>query len=83
MCVSCHRKFDMSDYQRERMKSLMKDVPAPNRVKVAQYEDDNLVAVYDSLTEASIATGVLVSSIAQGISGKTKKPGGFIWRRIR
>ena len=51
------------------------------RKPVSQYsKDGDLIATFDSLKSASIATGILKSSISFCCLGRYKSAGGFIWR---
>ena len=43
-------------------------------------DDDTIIEVYDSLTEASLLTGVDASNISMTCRGKTKTAGGFKWQ---
>lgn len=48
--------------------------------KVAQYDkQNNLVRIYESISEASKQTGIVEPSISQCVNGRRKKAGGFIW----
>ena len=54
-----------------------------NEQKVAQYNQNNeLIAVYDSITKASIATNIKHCNISNNINGIQKSAGGFIWKKI-
>jgi len=53
------------------------------KTKVAQYDfKNNLIATYESLTEASNKTNIHYKNISKAINGNTKTSGGFIWRKI-
>lgn len=52
----------------------------PNSKKVNQYDkQNNLLNVYDSVTEASKKTGICLQSISQNCCKKRKSAGGFKW----
>lgn len=54
-----------------------------NEQKVAQYNQNNeLIAVYDSITKASIATNIRHCNISNNINGIQKSAGGFIWKKV-
>ena len=54
-----------------------------NEQKVAQYNQNNeLIAVYDSITKASIATNIKHCNISNNINGIQKSAGGFIWKKL-
>ena len=50
------------------------------RKAVKQYENGNLVAIYESRTSASDATGVDVASIRKVCRGDRNMAGGFVWK---
>lgn len=51
--------------------------------KVAQYDNqNNLLSIYDSISEASRKTGITITSISYSANGKRKTGGGFIWRFV-
>lgn len=54
---------------------------ATNKRSCYQYNDTNLVAMYSSVKEASIATGICKTAISLVLSGKRHTAGGFIWRK--
>lgn len=49
------------------------------RKPVNQYQCGELIANYDSLTQAQNKTGILVTSIANCLKGRSKTAGGFTW----
>lgn len=54
------------------------------RVKILQFnKEGNLVGVYNSLSQASVASGVLMSGISKVINLRAKSAGGFVWKRIK
>lgn len=72
LCPSCHRKYDITFDQRNKMSIARKGRPATNKRQVVL----NNVESFESITEASLQTGVSVSSIhnnLKGLSKKTKK----------
>lgn len=53
-----------------------------NACKVEQYTlDDILIAVYSSLLEAELATGISFKAISLCINNKTKTSGGYKWKK--
>lgn len=51
--------------------------------KVGQYDkNNNLIKVYDSISEASRQTGIFTSSISYSANKKRKSGGGYIWKFI-
>lgn len=54
-----------------------------SKTKVAQYsKDGKLIAIFDSVNEASEATGTYNTSISKVLSGNYKTAGGFVWKKI-
>jgi hypothetical protein len=49
------------------------------KTPVFSTDKDGGIIKYDSITEASRATGILISSIANNLSNKSKTAGGLIW----
>lgn len=48
--------------------------------KVAKYDkENNLLEIYESISEASRKTGIAITSISYCANGKRKTGGGFIW----
>lgn len=53
-----------------------------NDFRVAQYDlSGNLIEIYESIKHASYETGLSYSGIWACVFGRTKKSGGFIWRK--
>ena len=51
--------------------------------KVAKYDkENNLLEIYESISEASRKTGIAITSISYCANGKRKTGGGFIWHFI-
>lgn len=92
LCRSCHIRTDLTQKGKEfRSKRAMGNKWASNsrgklRItshSVYQYSLDNkCLDTYDSLTQASLFSGVSTSSISNCISGRIKTAGGFIWKYI-
>lgn len=81
MCVSCHRRFDVTDNFRSfRAKAMIGTKIAAK--KVGQYKGDSLLAVFDSITEAQNVTGISNTSIGNNITGLSKSAGGFTWKSL-
>lgn len=76
LCPSCHRKYDFTEEQRLKMSLSKKGIEAKNKVSVIL--NDKLI--FNSITEASLKTGVLVSSICNNIKGLSKKTKLGIWK---
>lgn len=51
--------------------------------KVAKYDkENNLLEIYESISEASRKTGIAITSISYCANGKRKTGGGFIWHFV-
>ena len=77
---------NMAIINSERMKKsklYLKGYPLANEVtkkKVAKFDKcNNLIEVYESISEASRQTGIKISSISCSANNKRKTGGGFIW----
>lgn len=54
------------------------------RVQVAQFnKDGDLLAKFQSLTEAALRSGTQVSHIGKVVNGKRKTAGGYIWAEAK
>ena len=87
--VKNKRFEDMARTNSERMKEnklYLKGYPLANEVtkkKVAQYDKkNNLLNVYESISEASRNTGITIASISYACNDKRKMGGGFIWHFV-
>lgn len=51
--------------------------------KVGQFDlDNNLIKIYQSISEASRQTGITVASISYSANNKRKKGGGYLWHFV-
>lgn len=69
-----------------RLENLRWATPSQNStyaigVEVSQYMNNELLATYDSIAEASRQTGICNSSISQCCNGKRRTSGGFVWKK--
>lgn len=62
-------------------KKLGLQCECPNRQKVEQWKNGSLIAKYNSLKEAEIATGIGWTGISAVIRGKRHTAGGYNWKR--
>jgi hypothetical protein len=53
--------------------------PSHNRCPIYSVNDKGSIIKYDSITEASKLTGILISAIANNLRNKSKKAGGLTW----
>lgn len=81
LCRSCHRKMDMDKEKYTRLMMISKK-PKPMLEKaIAQYTTEGkLVEVFDCARTAESTLGILHSSIANNLSGRSNSAGGFIWK---
>ena len=85
-----NKRFEnMAIINSERMKKsklYLKGYPLANEVtkkKVAQYDKkNNLLNVYESISDASRNTGITITSISYACNNKRKTGGGFIWHFV-
>ena len=68
LCPSCHRKYDITEERKSDFSKLRKGISAKNKRPVVL----NNKTVYQSITQASIETGLKVSSIHNNIKGLSK-----------
>lgn len=77
LCSSCHKKYDYTDEMRLNNSKSKKGIPREYcRIKVVLNDSE----VFDSLTIASIEKGILKSSIANNLSGLSKKTKVGVWK---
>ena len=72
LCSSCHTLYDFTDETRKKISASKKGKPAKNKRPVLLNDE----LAFESITEASIKTGVSITSINNnlvGLSAKTKK----------
>ena len=58
---------------------LNKGRPAKNIAPVYSVDKNGLIKKYQSITEASKFTGILITSICNNLKNKSKKSGGLVW----
>lgn len=81
LCVSCHRKKDIKPDTRYKLsQSHMGQVSARKRAVRRFTKDGTLVEEYESLTRAAQDTKILITSIANALSGRSEMAGGYIWK---
>lgn len=56
-----------------------KGKPAHNKRKIYSIDTNGCIIKYDSLTDASNKTGILITSICNNLINKSKKAGGLKW----
>ena len=69
MCNSCHRKYDYTDEQRIQNGINKKGKPSPNQKPVIMNDS----VYYKNMSEAAKSNGILVTSIANNLSGLSKR----------
>jgi hypothetical protein len=94
LCPSCHRKYDFTETQREKLIAAgkKKTFSETTRKKISQScKGKGVIAViqkdktgkelilYKSVSEAAKKTKILQSSISNNLTKRSKTAGGFIW----
>jgi hypothetical protein len=75
LCPSCHRKYDFTENQRKNLSDSKKGKEAKNKIKVIL----NKELIFNSITDASIKTGLCISSIHNNLKGLSKTTKIGIW----
>lgn len=79
MCVSCHRKYDMTDAKKKKLSKYFTDNPSFS-VPVIQFDlDGNELNRFSNMTVAARSVNRSSSSIRQCLSGISNTSGGFKW----
>lgn len=80
LCASCHKKYDMTDETRKKLRkaNLGKKYAIKPVIKLSL--GNEIIAKYESLTEASKENGISISMISYVISGRKKSGGGYLWK---
>lgn len=55
-------------------------IPNKQKRKVCQIKEKRMINIFDSLTEASMKTGINCACICECCKGRQKTAGGYIWR---
>lgn len=82
LCVSCHRKFDYSEKQRELQRQRLKTNRIAMRGKVAQFKDGKLIKVHECLVDAARSVGRSHTTLLQHLNGGFKNCAGYQWKRV-
>jgi hypothetical protein len=81
LCPSCHRKYDFTEATREKLKVFMKGKCFHGRERsIIRMSNDNKTELYSSVTLAAKENGILHTSIANCLSGRSKTASGFKWK---
>ena len=78
LCVSCHRKYDITQESKEKISQYLTGKISPKRRKVYMFHDSKIIE-FPSISIASKETKILKTSIINCLKGRSKKAGGFIW----
>jgi hypothetical protein len=82
MCASCHRKFDVTENQRNITAERARGNNWATAGMVYQLTaEGKLINSYISSQAAARQSGVLRTAIANTLAGRTKTAGGYIWTR--
>jgi len=80
LCISCHKKFDMTDETRKRL-SLAKKGNTCRRRAVKQYSrSGGFIGLHVSIRHAARAVGILRTSISNNLAKRSSHAGGYVWR---
>jgi hypothetical protein len=82
LCVSCHRKLDWTENQREFHRARLKKHRIAIKSKVAQFQDGQLIQVFDCAYDAARAVDRNKACIFDALNGRQKTSAGFEWRRV-
>jgi hypothetical protein len=80
LCASCHRKYDITQETREKMRKSATGKSSPRRTPVEQWDGSKLVAYFPFITEAEERSGVSRTAIVNNLTGRSKTAGGFTWK---
>lgn len=81
LCRSCHRKMDMDEEKRARLVEIGKMSKPTLKKAIAQYSiEGKFLSNFDCARTAESTLGILHSSIANNLSGRSNSAGGFIWK---
>ena len=81
LCASCHLKYDYTEAHREAVRrNAIKGHEAVKRPIIQFNKNKTVLNTYQSITEASKHTGILITSIANMLANRSKTAGGFLWR---
>ena len=79
LCPSCHRKFDYTEEMRKRVSEKSRGRVGRHRI-IKQYSlMGKFIKEFYSAREAERETGIIHTSIANVLAGRTKTAGGYIW----
>jgi hypothetical protein len=78
LCVSCHRKVDMTDQKREKIRQATIGNTSHN-IPIVSVDNLGVVTVYKSARIAQEKTGVSHKCISNCLKGLSKTAGGLTW----
>lgn len=79
LCCSCHRKFDYTEEQRQKMSTRAKTMTHRRKAVKQLDKDGNLVKTHLSSHHAAQELGILKTSICNNLKGLSKTSGGYKW----
>ena len=89
-CVSnlewCTAKHNINESYRiglHSKKSIMNSINAMNkktRKKIVQIKNNNIIKIYESLTQAEKNTNIKIDNISACLNNRSKTAGGYIWK---
>lgn len=80
LCPSCHRKFDFTEEIRNKLRK--NNIGNKNASKSIRQILTDGFRDFESIYDAELITGILHTSIANVLAGRSKTAGGYKWIRI-
>lgn len=80
--TAIRRRVEHTDWKSETMLNSMRKNAACTRKPVFQMLDGQVIARYESITEASNVTNINHSAISKALAGVSKTSGGFVWKYV-
>ena len=79
MCPSCHRKYDVTEELREKMKITNKGKSKRHRPVTQFSKDGKIMDEHLSIVSASKKTGIIRTAIMNCLQGRAKTAGKCLW----
>lgn len=80
LCVPCHRKYDCTETQREKMRSVNIGNNNAGKRIIQMTVDGEYIKEFRSAAQAAKELGINRPNISNAATGKIKTAGGFTWR---
>lgn len=82
LCISCHRLYDYTDEQKEKLRANRLGKPFSPNWKAVSATKNGVVRRFSSLTLAAQTFGIDKRSISNAALGKQRTAGGYEWAFI-